>query len=115
MLDNNQIIACATEINNCLTDCRKLQNEYTKVAIQKTVELLNLIHENMRKLSFLENSSMQYSIKIQIDNEEYPYNKWLNEILMPNYSIIVSCLELNCLINGMTLNFDEQTMRVSLR
>ena len=52
MLDNNQIIACATEINNCLTDCRKLQNEYTKVAIQKTVELLNLIHENMRKLSF---------------------------------------------------------------
>ena len=58
---------------------------------------------------------MQYSIKIQIDNEEYPYNTWLNEILMPNYSIIVSCLELNCLINGMTLNFDEQTMRVSLR
>lgn len=115
MLDNNQIIACAAEINSCLKDCMRLRDQYTKSSIIKTVELLNRIHENMRKLAFLENSSMQYSIKIQIDNEEYPYSNWLNEIVAPNYNIILASLELRCAINGITLDFNEQTMRVSLR
>lgn len=113
MLNNNQINACATEINDCLKDCIKLQNEYTKVAIQKTVELLNLIHDNMSKLAFLENSSMQYPIKI--NNEEYPLHNWLNEIVVPHYNIILASLELRCAFNGITLDFNEQTMRVSIR
>lgn len=113
MLNKNQINACATEINDCLKDCIKLQNEYTKVAIQKTVELLNLIHENMSKLTFLENSSMQYSIKI--DNEEYSLHNWLNEIVVPHYNIILASLELRCAFNGITLDFNEQTMSVSIR
>lgn len=115
MLDNNQIIACATEINDCLNDCMKLRYQHTKSSILKKVELLNHIHENMRKLAFLENSSMQYSIKIQIDNEEYPYSNWLNEIVVPHYNIILASLELDCVLNGIELDFDEQTMRVSLR
>lgn len=115
MLNNNQINACATEINDCLKDCRELRNQHTKTSILKTVELLNRIHENMRKLAFLENSSMQYSIKIQMDNKEYSYLDWLNEIVMPNYGNILSYLEIDCMINGIELDFDEQTMRVSLR
>ena len=69
----------------------------------------------MRKLAFLENSAIQYSIKIQIDNEEYPFHNWLNEIVVPHYNIILTSLELRCAFNGITLDFDEQDMRVSLR
>lgn len=115
MLDNNQIISCAAEINSCIEDWMKLCDQHTKSSILKTVELLNHINENICKLAFLENSSMQYSVKIKLDNKEYSYSYWLNEMLIPSYSKILSYLEIDCIVNGVELDFDEQTMRVSLR
>lgn len=116
MLDNDQIIACTTEINNSLKDCRELRNQHTIASIRKTVELLNLIHEDIQKLAFLENSLMlPHSLKIQIDNREYSCIDWFNEIVMPNYDNILSYLEIDCMLNGITLDLDEQTMRISLR
>lgn len=115
MIDNNQIIACATEINDCLRDAKNCVVQYTKASIVKTVELLNRVHANIQKMACLENSSMQYPVKIKIDNREYSYIDWMNEIVGPNYSNIVSYLEIACTINGITLDFDEQTMKVSLR
>lgn len=115
MLDNNQINACATEINDCLRNAKNFVAQYTKASIVKTVELLNRVHDNMKKLACLENSSMQYSVKIKVDNREYSYSDWMNKIVAPNYSNILSYLEIACVINGITLDFDEQNMRVSLR
>lgn len=115
MITKTQAGVYAAEINDCLEKCRELRYQHTKTSIVKTVEFLNRIHDNMQKMACLENSSMQYSVKIKIENREYSYLDWMNEIVLPNYSSILSYLELDCNIYGVSLYFDEQTIRVSLQ
>lgn len=115
MLTNAQIKTYAAEINDSLKKCRELRYQHTKTSIVKTVELLNRIHDNMQKMACLENSLMQYSVKIKLDNREYSYLDWMNEIVLPNYGKIITYLELDCSLYGILLDFDEKSMTVTIR